>query len=126
GFCCIGSVKSNFGHLSCAAGTAGLIKTVLAIEHGAIPPTLHYKAPNPAIDLASSPFYVTTRLRPWGRHGAPRPAGGLLVGGGRASVRSAWVGPMPTWWWRRRRQRRRRLSAARISSLCSRREATRP
>ena len=74
GFCGIGSVKSNFGHLSCAAGVAGLIKTVLALEHGAIPPTVHYTAPNPAIDLASSPFYVTTRAAAVGaqRVAAPR------------------------------------------------------
>jgi acyl transferase domain-containing protein/SAM-dependent methyltransferase/acyl carrier protein len=75
GFCGIGSVKSNFGHLSCASGIAGLIKTVLAIEHGAIPPTVHYRAPNPAIDFASSPFYVTTSLHPWKSHGVPRRAG---------------------------------------------------
>ena len=75
GYCAIGSVKSNFGHLSCAAGVAGLIKTVLALEHGAIPPTVHYQAPNPAIDLATSPFYVTSRLRTWERNGTPRRAG---------------------------------------------------
>jgi len=75
GFCAIGSAKSNFGHLSCAAGVAGLIKTVLVLEHGAIPPTVHYEAPNPAIDFTSSPFYVTTRLHPWERNGSPRRAG---------------------------------------------------
>ena len=82
GFCGIGSVKSNFGHLSCAAGIAGLIKTVLVLEHAAIPPTVHYKAPNPAIDFAGSPFYVTTSLEPWERNGVPR----------RASVSSFGVG----------------------------------
>ncbi|HRF48802.1 MAG TPA: type I polyketide synthase, partial [Anaerolineales bacterium] len=75
GYCGIGAVKSNFGHLSCAAGVAGLIKTVLALEHGAIPPTLHYESPNPAIDFANSPFYVTTSLQPWARNGTPRRAG---------------------------------------------------
>ncbi|MBV9672643.1 MAG: type I polyketide synthase, partial [Verrucomicrobia bacterium] len=72
GFCGIGSAKSNFGHLSCAAGVTGLIKTVLALENHAIPPTVHYTAPNPAIDLAASPFYVTTQLSRWERNGAPR------------------------------------------------------
>jgi acyl transferase domain-containing protein/SAM-dependent methyltransferase len=75
GFCAIGSVKSNFGHLSCAAGVAGLIKTVLMLERGAIPPTVHYRAPNPAIDFAASPFYVTTHLHSWERNGSPRRAG---------------------------------------------------
>jgi len=74
-FCAIGSVKSNFGHLSCAAGVAGLIKTILVLEHGAVPPTVHYRAPNPAIDFAASPFYVTTHLQPWERNGVPRRAG---------------------------------------------------
>jgi acyl transferase domain-containing protein/SAM-dependent methyltransferase len=75
GFCAIGSVKSNFGHLSCAAGVAGLIKIVLMLERGAIPPTVHYRAPNPAIDFAASPFYVTTHLHSWERNGGPRRAG---------------------------------------------------
>ncbi|MEN3335732.1 MAG: hypothetical protein V7641_5097 [Blastocatellia bacterium] len=88
GFCGIGSVKSNFGHLSCAAGVAGLIKAVLAMEHGAIPPTVHYQSPNPAIDLALSPFYVTTRLQPWERNGIPRRAGvsSFGVGGTNAHI----------------------------------------
>jgi acyl transferase domain-containing protein/SAM-dependent methyltransferase len=88
GFCAIGSVKSNFGHLSCAAGVAGLIKTVLVLERGAVPPTVHYRAPNPAIDFASSPFYVTTHLQPWERNGVPRRAGvsSFGVGGTNAHV----------------------------------------
>lgn len=88
GFCGIGSVKSNFGHLSCAAGVAGLIKTVLCLEHEAIPPTVHYKSPNPAIDLAASPFYVTTSLHHWERNGSPLRAGvsSFGVGGTNAHV----------------------------------------
>ncbi len=88
GFCGIGSAKSNFGHLSCAAGVTGLIKTVLALENQAIPPTVHYTAPNPAIDLASSPFYVTTHLQRWDRNGTPRRAGisSFGVGGTNAHV----------------------------------------
>ena len=75
GYCGIGSAKSNFGHLSCAAGVTGLIKTTLMLEHEAIPPTVHYTSPNPAIDFASSPFFVTTKLHPWHRNGHPRRAG---------------------------------------------------
>ncbi|HLG55434.1 MAG TPA: SDR family oxidoreductase [Vicinamibacterales bacterium] len=100
GYCGIGSVKSNFGHLSCAAGVAGLIKTVLVLEHGAIPPTVHYQTPNPAIDFASSPFYVTTRLHPWERNGTPRRAGvsSFGVGGTNAHlvVEEAPARPAPT------------------------------
>ena len=75
GYCGIGSAKSNFGHLSCAAGVTGLIKTTLMLERGAIPPTVHYTSPNPAIDFAASPFFVTTKLHPWTRNGVPRRAG---------------------------------------------------
>ena len=99
GFCGIGSVKSNVGHLSCAAGVAGLIKTVLVLEHGAIPPTVHYTAPNPAIDFAGSPFYVTTSLHPWTRNGTPRRAGvsSFGVGGTNAHlvVEEAPASPAP-------------------------------
>lgn len=88
GFCGLGSAKSNFGHLSCAAGAAGLIKATLVLERGAIPPTVHYTEPNPAIDFRSSPFYVPTELTPWPRNGTPRRAGvsSFGVGGTNAHV----------------------------------------
>ncbi|GIV97574.1 MAG: polyketide synthase [Herpetosiphonaceae bacterium] len=75
GYCAIGSVKTNVGHLDAAAGVAGLIKTVLALQHKAIPPSLHFTAPNPEIDFANSPFYVNAQLRDWPSNGGPRRAG---------------------------------------------------
>src|SRR6185437_14134418 len=74
-FCALGSIKGNVGHLNTAAGIAGFIKAVLALEREAIPPTLHHRAPNPEIDLAGSPFFVSTELLPWRRGPAPRRAG---------------------------------------------------
>jgi len=65
GFCAVGSVKTNLGHCNTAAGMAGLIKTVLALEHREIPPSLGFERPNPQIDFTASPFYVPTRLTPW-------------------------------------------------------------
>lgn len=74
--CAIGSVKSNIGHLDTAAGVAGLIKTVSALEHGELPPSLNYERPNPEIDFARSPFYVNAQLQEWPRReGKPRRAG---------------------------------------------------
>jgi acyl transferase domain-containing protein/acyl carrier protein len=64
-YCAIGSVKSNIGHLDAAAGIAGLIKTVLSLEHGEIAPSLNFETPNPQIDFAASPFFVNSHLRPW-------------------------------------------------------------
>ncbi|SCF12819.1 amino acid adenylation domain-containing protein [Micromonospora tulbaghiae] len=61
----LGSVKTNIGHLDAAAGIAGLIKTVLAVRHGVIPPNLHFTRPHPEIDLAAGPFYVPTKARDW-------------------------------------------------------------
>ena len=75
GFCRIGSVKSNVGHLVTAAGAAGLIKTALALAHEQLPATLHFDAPNPKIDFANSPFVVNNRLTPWPRSSEPRRAG---------------------------------------------------
>ncbi len=85
GFCAIGSVKTNIGHLQIASGVAGFMKTVLAIYHQKIPPSLHFKTPSPQIDFASSPFYVNTRLHEWE---SPRIAGvnSLGVGGTNAHV----------------------------------------
>lgn len=83
GFCRVGSVKSNIGHLDTAAGVVSLIKAVLAVKHGEIPPTLGFEKPNPSIDFAGSPFVVNDRLTPWPASAAPRRAGvnSLGVGG---------------------------------------------
>ncbi|HEY9421820.1 MAG TPA: polyketide synthase, partial [Thermoanaerobaculia bacterium] len=75
GFCAIGSLKSNVGHLDVAAGVAGLIKTVLALENGEIPPSLHFERPNPRIDFASAPVYVNATLARWAAGDGPRRAG---------------------------------------------------
>ncbi|AFH63113.1 JamP [Paenibacillus mucilaginosus K02] len=75
GYCAIGSVKSNLGHLDCAAGVAGLVKTVLALHHRKLPPSLHYHEPNPQLRLEDSPFYVQTQLGDWPEAGHPRRAG---------------------------------------------------
>lgn len=87
-FCAIGSVKTGIGHLDTAAGVAGLIKTVLALEHKELPPSLHYQEPNPAIDFANSPFYVNATLTDWTTNGAPRRAGvsSFGIGGTNAHV----------------------------------------
>jgi len=75
-WCALASVKTNIGHLDAAAGVAGLIKTVLALERREIPASLHFEEANPEIDFAASPFFVNTRLRPWESEGGrPRRAG---------------------------------------------------
>ncbi|MUL37908.1 type I polyketide synthase [Gloeocapsopsis dulcis] len=88
GFCAIGSVKTNVGHLDAAAGVTGLIKTVLALKHRQIPPSLHFEKPNPQIDFANSPFYVNTQLSEWQANGTPRRAGvsSFGIGGTNAHV----------------------------------------
>ncbi|HEX5734190.1 MAG TPA: type I polyketide synthase [Blastocatellia bacterium] len=88
GFCAIGSVKSNIGHLDAAAGIAGLIKTALSLEHKMIPPSLHFKKPNPKIDFANSPFYVINKLSQWKTNMTPRRAGvsSFGIGGTNAHV----------------------------------------
>ena len=88
GYCGIGSVKTNIGHLDTAAGVASLVKTAMGLHHGQIPPNLSYEAPNPAINFKDSPFFVNDALRPWTSHSGPRRAGvnALGVGGTNAHV----------------------------------------
>ena len=81
-YCKLGSVKSNLGHLITAAGVTGLIKTVLALQHEALPATLHYRAPNPKIDFARTPFTVNHSLSAWPRSSVPRRAGVSAFGFG--------------------------------------------
>jgi phthiocerol/phenolphthiocerol synthesis type-I polyketide synthase E len=64
-FCRIGSVKTNIGHPDTAAGVAGLIKTVLALENRLLPPSLHFEEPNPELSLDASPFVVNAELSAW-------------------------------------------------------------
>ena len=76
GYCGIGSVKTNIGHLDAGATAAGVIKTVLALRHEILPPSLNFGLPNPQIDFDNSPFRVTAAPTPWPRDAArPRRAG---------------------------------------------------
>jgi acyl transferase domain-containing protein len=75
GFCAIGSVKTNIGHLGAAAGIAGLIKVVLALQNRMLPPSLNFHRANPAIDFANSPFYVQQTLGGWQPTNGQRVAG---------------------------------------------------
>ena len=88
GFCALGSVKTNIGHLDEAAGVAGLIKTVLALQHQQLPPSLHFTKPNPSIDFKGSPFFVNSTLADWKSDGQPRRAGvsSFGIGGTNAHV----------------------------------------
>lgn len=88
GFCAIGSVKSNIGHLDAAAGVAGLIKTVLSLKHQVIPPSINFTVPNPKIDFTNSPFYVNTEEIVWKQDLYPRRAGvsSFGIGGTNAHI----------------------------------------
>lgn len=75
GFCAIGSVKTNIGHLDAAAGIAGLIKTILSLQHKQIPPSLHCESPHSRTSWSTSPFYVCNSLLDWTTKEYPRRAG---------------------------------------------------
>jgi len=88
GYCAIGSVKTNIGHLDTAAGVAGFIKTVLLLMHRLIPPTLHFEIPNSKIDFISTPFYVNTKLEALENDNYPLRAGvsAFGIGGTNAHI----------------------------------------
>jgi acyl transferase domain-containing protein/NADPH:quinone reductase-like Zn-dependent oxidoreductase/acyl carrier protein len=87
GFCAIGSVKANIGHLDAAAGITGLVKAALALHHRVLPPTINVDTVNPLLRAEESPFYVNTSARPWASD-APRVAtvSSLGMGGTNAHV----------------------------------------
>ena len=87
GPCVLGSVKSNIGHLDAASGVAGLIKTIMCLKNKAIPPTVHYTAPNPELHLENTPFVIANTYTPW-ESDTPRRAGvsSFGVGGTNAHV----------------------------------------
>ena len=84
----MGYLKTNVGHLDVAAGVAGLIKTVLSLEHQQMPPSLNFERPNPKIDFENSPFFVNTKLTEWKNDNGPRRAGvnAFGIGGTNAHV----------------------------------------
>jgi len=88
GFCRLGSLKANLGHLDAAAGVASLIKTVLALQHRVIPPLVNFVTPNPELHLAKSPFIASAKSNPWDTAGVPRRAGvsSFGIGGTNAHV----------------------------------------
>lgn len=88
GFCAIGSLKTNIGHTDAAAGVAGLLKTILALEHKQLPPSLNFDEANPNIDFQNSPFFVNSKLKDWPATQTPRRAGisSFGIGGTNAHV----------------------------------------
>jgi amino acid adenylation domain-containing protein len=66
-YCGLGSVKTNIGHLEAAAGVAGLLKIILAMQTGILPGMIHFKEQNPYIDLEGSPFYIVSETQEWDR-----------------------------------------------------------
>ncbi|MDI3287045.1 type I polyketide synthase [Polyangium sp. 15x6] len=80
--CALGAVKANVGHLEAASGICGIIKVVLAMQHEAIPPLVHFKALNPKISLEGTPFYIPTEVVPWPMGDEPRCAGVSAFGMG--------------------------------------------
>ncbi len=86
-YCALGSVKPNIGHSNIAAGMAGLIKTVLSLQHRLIPPTIDYHTPNPEMELEKSPFYINERAIDWKTaNDLPRKAGVSCFGIGGTNV----------------------------------------
>jgi amino acid adenylation domain-containing protein len=88
GYCAVGSVKTNIGHLDTAAGAAGLIKLVMSLKNRLIPPSLNFEEPNPQLEIDESPFYINNRLKEWNTEGIPRRGGisSFGIGGTNAHI----------------------------------------
>ncbi|MEU2268083.1 beta-ketoacyl synthase N-terminal-like domain-containing protein [Streptomyces olindensis] len=86
GYCALGSTKANLGHLDAASGLAGLVKALLVLRHGVIPPMANFTEPNPLLDLDRSPFYIPRTARPWPETDLPRRAGLTSLGVGGTNV----------------------------------------
>lgn len=87
-YCSLGAVKANIGHLDAAAGVAGVIKVVLALQHKKLPPLIGYSKANPEIDFENSPFYINAGLIDWKPINGIRRAGvtSLGIGGTNAHI----------------------------------------
>jgi acyl transferase domain-containing protein/thioesterase domain-containing protein len=95
-FCAIGSAKTNIGHAGAAAGIVGLIKTLLSLKHGRLPPSLNFQTPNRHLRLSESPFYVNTELRDWQVEGGqPRRAAVSAFGLSGVNAHVVLDGPPP-------------------------------
>ncbi|WP_260862531.1 type I polyketide synthase [Bacillus pumilus] len=88
GYCRIGSVKANIGHLDAASGVAGFIKTVMMLHHRQFAPMPHFEKPNHRISFDQTPFYVGTDKEEWKTSQLPRRAGvsAFGIGGANAHV----------------------------------------
>jgi phthiocerol/phenolphthiocerol synthesis type-I polyketide synthase E len=96
GYCAIGSLKSNLGHMGAAAGVGGFLKAALAVSRGAIPPSLHFTRPNPALQIEQSPFFVNATLRDWAAAPAQRIAGVSSFGMGGTNAHALLAGHAAT------------------------------
>ncbi len=95
--CALGSVKTNIGHLDSAAGIASFIKTVLALKHKLLPPSLHFQTPNPVLNVIEKGFYINDRLTEWPRKNEPLRAGisAFGIGGTNAHIIVEQAPPLP-------------------------------
>lgn len=95
-YCGLGTIKANIGHLESAAGIAGIMKALLMLQHNKIPPQANFKELNPYIELANSPFYITTRIVDWNPSTAPRRIGISSFGFGGTNAHVVLQGPALT------------------------------
>ena len=79
GFCAVGSVKTNIGHTLMASAAASVVKVLLSLKHGQLPPSLHAARTSPEINFADSPFYVNRLITPWSGSRPSTKGGGQLV-----------------------------------------------